>query len=78
MHDNDQHEPSHDDDQNEEHQSKLDSLRLEHRDLDQVIQRLVGEPDIDDFQLQRMKKRKLYLKDQISQLESTILTNANA
>jgi len=78
MHENDQHEPAHDDDQNEEYVSKLDALRLEHRDLDQVIQRLAESPDVDDFQLRRMKKRKLHLKDQISLLESKVLPDINA
>lgn len=48
---------------------RIDELHLEHRDLDQVINRLVDSPTQDRLQLQRLKKRKLYLKDQIATLE---------
>ena len=47
---------------------KLEELRLEHRDLDEVIVRLTETPIYDQLQLQRLKKRKLGLKDQISYL----------
>ena len=47
---------------------KLEELRLEHRDLDEVIARLTETPIYDQLQLQRLKKRKLGLKDQISYL----------
>ena len=50
-------------------EQKLEDLRIEHRDLDEVIDRLVSEPDSNDNQIQRLKKRKLALKDQISRLE---------
>ncbi|RJF85009.1 DUF465 domain-containing protein [Azospirillum cavernae] len=52
---------------------KLASLRSEHRDLDDVIARLVERAPYDQLQLQRMKKRKLMLKDQILVLESRLL-----
>ena len=58
--------------------SELARLKEEHRDLDEVIQRLSEEPDIDDFQLRRMKKRKLHIKDQISLLESRLIPDMNA
>ena len=48
---------------------RIDQLHLEHRDLDDVISRLCGNPIQDQLQLQRLKKRKLHLKDQIAQLE---------
>lgn len=57
---------------------KLRALRLEHRDLDDVIGRLVVDPDVDQLQLKRLKKRKLCLKDQISQLESDMIPDLNA
>ena len=47
---------------------KLEELRLEHRDLDEVIARLTETPIYDQLQLQRLEKRKLGLKDQISYL----------
>jgi hypothetical protein len=48
---------------------RIDELHLEHRDLDDVIARLAQNPIQDQLQLQRLKKRKLHLKDQIAQLE---------
>ena len=48
---------------------RIDELHLEHRDLDDVISRLAQNPIQDQLQLQRLKKRKLHLKDQIAQLE---------
>ena len=49
---------------------KLVELELEHRDLDDVIARLTERAPFDQLQLQRLKKRKLVLKDQISQIEA--------
>jgi len=48
---------------------RIQQLHQEHRDLDDVIDRLAQTGAQDQLQLQRLKKRKLYLKDQISQLE---------
>jgi hypothetical protein len=48
---------------------RLRELVLEHRDLDAAIQRLADDPLHDQLALQRMKKRKLLLKDQISWFE---------
>ena len=48
---------------------KIEQLYLEHRDLDDVISRLVESTPHDQLQVQRLKKRKLYVKDQISALE---------
>ncbi|MFO1081774.1 MAG: DUF465 domain-containing protein [Reyranellaceae bacterium] len=52
---------------------KLEVLRSEHRDLDEVIERLLEKPPFDQLQLQRLKKRKLGLKDQILRLESQLI-----
>ena len=49
------------------------ALRSEHRDLDEVIDRLIEKPPFDQLQLQRLKKRKLGLKDQILKLESQLI-----
>ena len=54
-------------------QAKLEGLRIEHRDLDDVIDRLIEKPPFDQLQLQRLKKRKLGLKDQILRLESQLI-----
>jgi hypothetical protein len=53
--------------------AKLAALRSEHRDLDDVIARVVELGPFDQLQLQRLKKRKLALKDQISKIESELL-----
>ena len=51
---------------------KLHELRSEHRDLDTVIARL-GEASLDQLHLQRLKKRKLLLRDEIAWLESRLI-----
>jgi hypothetical protein len=48
---------------------RIVQLRVEHRDLDNVIDRLGDRVDVDDLQVTRMKRRKLLLKDQIARLE---------
>ena len=48
---------------------KINQLQTEHRDLDDVISRLSQSAAQDQIQLQRLKKRKLYIKDQIAILE---------
>jgi hypothetical protein len=53
--------------------AKLAALTIEHRDLDDVIARLAEHAPFDQLQLQRLKKRKLALKDQISKIESDLL-----
>ena len=52
---------------------KLDELKTEHRDLDDVIARISERMPYDQLQLQRFKKRKLALRDQISKIESELL-----
>lgn len=51
---------------------RLHELRSEHRDLDTVIARLDGSA-VDQLQLQRLKKRKLKLKDEVAWLESRLV-----
>ncbi|MDH3418372.1 MAG: YdcH family protein [Gammaproteobacteria bacterium] len=57
---------------------RLKELRIEHQDLDQVISRLVVDPHVDQIMLRRLKKRKLMIKDMISQLESDRIPDLNA
>jgi hypothetical protein len=57
---------------------KLRQLRIEHRDLDEVITRLSMDIHIDELQLKRLKKRKLALKDQIMKFESQLIPDLNA
>jgi len=52
---------------------QLDHLQLEHRDLDDVIEHLIETRPFDQLQIQRLKKRKLSLKDQIRALENQLL-----
>lgn len=52
---------------------KLTELRQEHRDLDDAIERIQENPPINMIQLQRMKKRKLRLKDMIARIEGLLL-----
>lgn len=57
---------------------KLRDLRIQHRDLDEVISRLSMDLHVDELQLRRLKKRKLMLKDQITRLESELIPDMNA
>jgi hypothetical protein len=57
---------------------KLRDLRVEHRDLDRVIAELTIDPAVDQIMLKRLKKRKLMLKDMITQLESDRIPDLNA
>ena len=52
---------------------RLANLRSEHRDLDDVIARISEEAPFDQIQVQRLKKRKLQLKDEIAKIESLLL-----
>jgi hypothetical protein len=48
---------------------RISELQLEHRDLDDAIARLSDNPLPDQLRMQRLKKRKLLLKDQLTHLE---------
>jgi hypothetical protein len=48
---------------------RIGELQLEHRDLDDAIARLSENPLPDQLRMQRLKKRKLLLKDQLTHLE---------
>ncbi len=53
--------------------ARLHELESEHRDLDDVIERLSEDKPFDQLKLQRMKKRKLVLKDEMALVRSRIL-----
>ncbi len=53
--------------------AKLAELQSEHRDLDDVIARIGEEAPFDQIQLQRLKKRKLHLRDEITRIENLLL-----
>ena len=57
---------------------RLRELRIEHRDLDDVISRLSMDFKVDELQMKRLKRRKLLLKDQIARLESQLIPDLNA
>lgn len=57
---------------------RLRELRIEHRDLDDIISRLSMDLYVDEVQLRRLKKRKLAIKDQITRLESQLIPDLNA
>lgn len=57
---------------------RLKELRLTHRDLDEMIDRLGEDPLVDQFRVRRLKKRKLQLRDAISRLESELIPDLNA
>lgn len=52
---------------------RLNELLSEHRDLDDVIARITEAQPFDQLQVQRLKKRKLDLKDKILQIENELL-----
>ncbi|MFW2829680.1 YdcH family protein [Sphingomonas sp. ID0503] len=52
---------------------RLELLRQEHRDLDAAIEALRERAVADQLQLQRLKKRKLQLKDEIAVLEDAMI-----
>jgi len=52
---------------------KLDDLQLEHRDLDDVIHRFQMTGGMEQMQLQRLKKRKLKLKELIVKIENELI-----
>ena len=53
--------------------AKLQSLLSEHRDLDDVIAQVTGASASDQLRMQRLKKRKLALKDEIARLHALVL-----
>ena len=50
---------------NDDHPAYLETLKAEHRELDEKIRLLSSEPTGDQLELARLKRRKLQLKDQI-------------
>jgi hypothetical protein len=53
-------------------QRRLIELRMEHADLDDLIDRNALDPLADELTLRRLKKRRLRLRDQISRLETEL------
>ena len=57
---------------------QLRELRVSHRDLDYLIDRLHDDPMVDQLRIRRLKKRKLLLKDMIMTLESEMIPDLDA
>ncbi len=57
----------------DELREKLIELKSEHQDLDDIIDKMMAHQPVDFIQIQRLKKRKLALKDIIQKLESQLL-----
>ena len=57
----------------EELRVRIVMLTQQHRDLDAAIDSLAASSTADQLQVRRLKKQKLLLKDQISQLEDQLL-----
>ena len=53
-------------------------LQYEHRSLDKELRALVDDPLIDDLQIQRLKKRKLFLKDSNAHLQNSLMPDITA
>ena len=58
--------------------ARIVAMKLEHRDLDIAIQKLVEDPGYDQLRLRRLKKRKLQLKDNIAKLKSLLIPDMPA
>jgi len=54
-------------------EEKLIELEHEHKDLDEIIDRLRDTPPVDFLQVKRLQKKKLVLKDQIQKIKSDML-----
>ena len=62
----------------EQVRARVIELEIEHRDLDDAIERLQDAPNRDDLRLTRLKKRKLQLKDQILRLKMQLVPDIPA
>lgn len=57
---------------------RLIELRIEHADLDALIDRISQEPALDELMLRRLKKRRLVLRDEINRIEHSLTPNEPA
>ncbi len=58
--------------------ARLRALRVSHRDLDYLIDKLSHDPMIDQLRIRRLKKRRLVLKDMIARMESELIPDMDA
>ena len=59
-------------------QHRLETLRAEHRELDEAISRMFQTPDEDELLMRRLKKRTLVIKDRISLIENMLQPETQA
>jgi len=57
---------------------RLIELRIEHRDLDEAIDRMAGHSGMDELRLRRLKKRKLQIKDNIVHIDTRLVPDIPA
>ena len=57
---------------------RLRELRVSHRDLDYLIDRLQHDPMVDQLRIRRLKKRKLRLRDSIEIIQSRLIPDLDA
>ena len=62
----------------EEIRRRIIELQTEHRDLDEVIERLAEQPGVDELRLRRLKKRRLMLRDCIARLQMELVPDIPA
>jgi len=58
--------------------ARLRELRVSHRDLDYLIDRLSHDPLVDQLRIRRLKKSRLILKDMIASMESSLIPDLDA
>jgi hypothetical protein len=57
---------------------RIVELQIEHRDLDDAIERLAGQSGVDELRLRRLKKRRLLLRDCIARLQMELIPDIPA
>jgi hypothetical protein len=62
----------------EQIKQRIIELQIEHRDLDEAIDRLAAQPGVDELKLRRLKKRKLQIKDSIALLQMQLVPDVPA
>ncbi|MEF9943020.1 MAG: DUF465 domain-containing protein [Burkholderiaceae bacterium] len=62
----------------EEIKRRLIDLQIEHRDLDEALERLSASSNVNELALRRFKKRKLQIKDQLTQLQMQLVPDIPA
>lgn len=57
---------------------RIIELQIEHRDLDEAIDRMAHQSGVDELKLRRLKKRKLQIKDSIEMLQMQLVPDVPA